>query len=119
MFAPAVYKNDGWFIYEANTENDEKIDLLKNGKEVNFNKPKRVTEVVKSDRWRKYGENILMIEKAHFRPYLCSFLLEDWNIKHPKNQITTLNIWYMHELTLPDYKTAPIEKWEICSCNTP
>jgi uncharacterized membrane protein YphA (DoxX/SURF4 family) len=118
MFAPSVYKNDGWFIFEAKTTQDKKIDLVRNGQPVNYNKPKWVIDVVKSDRWRKYGENILMVEKSQFRPYLCQYLLNDWNEKRPNTPIIQLEIIYMHEKTLPNYLTDPIEKWSLCSCNT-
>jgi hypothetical protein len=118
MFAPAVYKNDGWYIYEGKMPDGKKIDILRKGKDLTYERPKRVTHVVKSDRWRKYGENILMIEKSHFRPYLCNYLLNDWNENNTNKPLIHLSIIYMHEKTLPDYQTAPIEKWILCSCPT-
>src|SRR5690606_30007693 len=60
MFAPTVFKNDGWFIYQGTTEEGIEIDLLRDGTAVNYDKPGRVADLVKNDRWRKYGENIIM-----------------------------------------------------------
>ncbi|HLT06685.1 MAG TPA: hypothetical protein VK014_04110 [Cyclobacteriaceae bacterium] len=118
MFAPTVYKNDGWFIYQGTNGQGRYIDILREGRPVNYEKPKRVAELVRNDRWRKYGENILMQSNAPLRPYMCDFLLKEWNSSQPQQAITHLKIIYMHELTLPNYQTAPLERWELCTCST-
>lgn len=116
MFAPTVFKNDGWFIYQGTTEEGQKIDLLRKGVSVDYNKPPRVANLVKNDRWRKYGENIIMKSNSPVRPYFCNFLLSEWNSANPNQSIQRLKIIYMHEETLPDYRTAEVERWELCEC---
>lgn len=116
MFAPTVYKNDGWFIYLGTTEDDREIDLLRQGQPVDYNKPKRVADLVKNDRWRKYGENIIMKDNSQVRPYFCNFLLNEWNSANAEQLVKQLKIIYMHEETLPDYQTAEVEQWDLCTC---
>ena len=116
MFAPTVFKNDGWFIYQGTTEEGREIDLLRNGLPVDYHKPVRVADLVKNDRWRKYGENIIMKSNSPVRPYLCNYILNEWNVAYPYQRIHQLKIIYMHEETLPDYRTAAIERWELCEC---
>lgn len=118
MFAPTVYKNDGWFIYLGTTEDGREIDLLRNGLPVDFNKPEKVADLVKNDRWRKYGENIIMKSNSQVRPYFCNFLLNEWNSANPEQAVGHLKVIYMHEETLPDYRTAEVEPWEICTCSS-
>src|SRR5690606_11200578 len=116
MFAPTVFKNDGWFIYQGTTEEGREIDLLRNGTAVNYDKPGRVADLVKNDRWRKYGENIIMKSNSQVRPYWCNFLLNEWNFAHPDQSIRQLKIIYMHEETLLEYRTVEVERWELCEC---
>src|SRR5690606_19651451 len=114
MFSPTVFKNDGWFIYFGTTEAGKEIDLLRKGQPVDFEKPERVADLVKNDRWRKYGELIIMKENTHFRPYFCNFLLGEWNSSNRDEPVSHLTVIYMHEKTLPDYRTEEIERWDIC-----
>lgn len=118
MFAPAVYKEDGWLILSGTTTDGRKIDLVHGGPVI-YEKPDRVTDYIKNDRWRKYTENILIVNNAHLRPYLCNFLLNEWNNNlNDQDQIRHLEIIYMLELTLPDYKRKEPEPMTICTCST-
>lgn len=118
MFAPTVFKNDGWFIYLGTTEDGREIDLLRDGRPVDYNKPERVADLVKNDRWRKYGENIIMQSNSQLRPYFCDFLLNEWNSGNAQESVHQLKIIYMHEETLPDYRTKEVEPWDLCTCST-
>jgi hypothetical protein len=117
MFAPAVYKDDGWFILSGTTSDGRKIDLV-HGEAINYEKPERVADLIKNDRWRKYSENILLINNSHFRPFYCNFLLNQWNNAHAEHEyVIDLQIIYMLEHTLPDYKTKEINPLIICTCS--
>lgn len=116
MFAPSVYKDDGWFVYSATQVDGNEIDILRNGKPVTLEKPPRMSDLVKNDRWRKYGENIIQIDNAHFRPYLCNYLINEWNASNPDQKVNNLNIIYMLERTLPDYETEDLEALHLCHC---
>lgn len=114
MFAPSVYKDDGWYILEARTEN-VKIDLV-TGEEVSYEKPVEIFSRYGNARRRKLGENLRFEWNATLRAPYCAYLLEKWNREHPQKQVEELRVLYMLERTLPDYQTAPIEKEVITRC---
>jgi len=116
MFSPSVYKDDGWFIYLGSKEDGTEVDLIMEGRPVSFDRPERMADRVKNDRWRKYGENIIQIANSHFRLYLCDYLLLEWNRRNPDEKVVHLQIIYMLERTLPDYQTEEISRESICYC---
>lgn len=116
MFAPSVFKDDGWFILEGTTEDGDKLDLRLQGQAISFDKPAYVAGTYKNDRWRKYAENILFIFNSHYRPYYCEYILKKWNTDNPENKINHLEVIYMKTPSLPDYKEdGPFEE-RLCSC---
>jgi hypothetical protein len=118
MFAPAVFKDDGWFAFLGKREDKSVIDIHESSLDhkVNFNKPAYVAGTYKNDRWRKYSEGILMISNAHFRPFYCSFLLNNWNRNYPKQKINSLEIIYMKEISLANYAVNKPKKEMLCNC---
>ena len=116
MFAPTVFRDDGWFIMEANTPKG-KIDIYDGGQSVCYQKPGSVVSKVKNDRWRKYQENILFVDKAYLRPYYCQWLGREWNKKATLPfQVSSLEIVYMKEVTLPDFERPLVSREVLCSC---
>lgn len=103
MFAPGVFKEDGWFLFEGITEDDNTIDISRNGQQVRYGKPEQISSMFKNDRWRKYTENLLMIRNQELRPYYAAYLYERWMSQHPEIPIQSVRIIYMKELTLPNY----------------
>ncbi|MFB9861836.1 hypothetical protein [Rufibacter immobilis] len=117
MFAPNVFKDDGWYVLEGSTNSNKKVDLNQQGKEPDTTKPASVMSLFKNDRWRKYSENYLFTPNEYMRPYYCFYLLRRWNESHPpEEQIHELSVIYMKEFSLPDYKTAPIQREVLCHC---
>lgn len=115
MFAPGVFKDDGWYILEGITLDNRSIDLMNEGLSVNYKKPRSVTALFKNDRWRKYTENMILNYNTFMRGYFCNYYKRIWNEKHPELEIKTLRIVYMSEFTLPDYKySLPVREtlWE-------
>lgn len=104
MFAPSVFKDDGWYILEGTTYKNEIIDISQKGLPVNYTKPDRVVSNIKNDRWRKFSENYLFVSNSYMRSYFCNFALKEWNACHPEQPINDLKIIYMKEVTQPDYK---------------
>jgi hypothetical protein len=104
MFAPGVFKDDGWYILEGKTKDNRLIDLNNGGLPVQYKKPAAIVSSFKNDRWRKYTENYLFISNTYMRPYFCDFKFKEWNESHPENTIKELTIVYMKEVTQPDYK---------------
>jgi hypothetical protein len=118
MFSPAVFKDDGWFIFSAIDNSNKMIDILQAGNEVTYKKLSAVSGPFREDRWRKYSENMLLISNSKFRLYYCSYLLNHWN----KSQLTdltrinSLQIIYMKEISLPAYKVKGPSKEILCEC---
>lgn len=117
MFAPAVFKDDGWFILAGKTKDAQEIDIKKNGGEVSYQKPEVIADFFKNDRWRKYHENILFVRNSHYRLYYCSYLLNKWNEQQgPEKKLARLSIIYMKEVNLPDYKESVPKREVLCEC---
>lgn len=104
MFSPGVFKDDGWYVLEGTTMDNEKIDINRNGEPLSYEKPERVVALFSNDRWRKFSENYLFVSNAYLRPYYADMLLRRWNEEHPEQQIKKLEVIYMKEVTAPDYK---------------
>ena len=117
MFAPEVFKDDGWYILDGVRDDQIHIDLNRDGKPVTLQKPESVVALYKNDRWRKYGENYLFINNMYMRPYFCNYQLRIWNESHPKEeQIRQLQVIYMMERTLPDYQPVQPGRIIFCTC---
>ena len=116
MFAPAVFKDDGWYVLEGTTTQKQHVDLNQKGKQPDYAKPASVMALFKNDRWRKYSENYLFTSNEFMRPYYCNYLLRVWNEDHPNNSISQLEVIYMKEVSLPDYQYSPPKREVLCSC---
>ncbi|SFQ71643.1 HTTM domain-containing protein [Hymenobacter arizonensis] len=116
MFAPTVFKDDGWYILEGTTADGRQVDLNRRGQPVSYAKPASVVALFKNDRWRKYSENYLFVNNAWMRPYYCNYLLRIWheNADHPA--LRHLLVVYMKEVSLPDYKLATPTRQVLCEC---
>lgn len=115
MFAPSVLKDDGWFVLDAHTGKGEQIDIYKEGKKTNFEKPESVLKYIKNDRWRKFEENYIMDQYFYIRPFYCDYLLKTWNNTHSE-KIDSLSVIYVKERTLPDYQKIIPTKEILCNC---
>ncbi len=116
MFSPSVLKADGFFVYGGFTNQKKLLDVKHNKDSLSFAKPDNGVSEFESDRWRKFGENYLSNYNNYMRPYYCRYLLRKWNKEHPDKSIIELTIFYMKELSLPNYQTKPLEKLVLCSC---
>jgi hypothetical protein len=116
MFAPGVFKDDGWFVMEAKTTDHKTIDLFHPGDSITDKKPANITAMFKNDRWRKYSENFIFVSNDFMRGYFCNYYLKKWNDEHPGQQVTTLSILYFTELTAPDYNYVIPKKDVLCTC---
>lgn len=117
MFAPRVFKDDGWYVLDAHTIDNKQIDIYKEGEPTSLEKPESVMKYIKGDRWRKYEENFLMIDYEYIRPYYCKYALKQWNETHSE-KIDSLSIVYMKERTLPNYQKIIPVKEVLCNCTT-
>jgi hypothetical protein len=117
MFAPSVFKDDGWFVFEGKNLKNKNINILEATEKISFAKSEKIQTHIRSDRWRKYAENFLMISNAHLRPYYCFFLMNQWNNDHvTSDKINELKIHYVKEISLPHYKTTKPVTETLCTC---
>lgn len=111
MFAPGVFKDDGWYIFEAVTEQGDTITIPGPMNATDRAKPQSLTSFFKSDRWRKYSENFLLAQNSFMRGYMCNYSKRIYNEQHPDHKIRVLRIIYMMEFSEPDYaKVKPDER---------
>ena len=115
MFAPSVFKDDGWYIYEAEMTDGKMIDLNRDGKEVDYKKPSDIIDLYENDRWRKFGE-IWQLQPDKVKQKFCVYLRNKWETAHPGQKIKSLKIVYMLESTLPDYKYVLPTRTVQCDC---
>ena len=119
MFAPTVFKDDGWYILEGRTADGRLLDLYRGGQFVTYAKPASVAADIKNDRWRKYSENYLFVDNAWMRPYYCNYLLRIWH-ENPRHALLRhLSVVYMKEVSLPDYHVAKPVREVLCECEMP
>jgi hypothetical protein len=116
MFAPGVFKDDGWYVYEGTDEKGDRFNLLDPDQKLNYSKPASVTSMFKNDRWRKYTENLILTYNSFMRGYFVNYYRRIWNESHPERKITALELIYMSEFTLPDYKKEPPKKEVLWVC---
>jgi hypothetical protein len=119
MFAPTVFKDDGWYILEGTAAKGRQIDLNRAGAPVTYAKPASVVALFKNDRWRKYSENYLFVNNEWMRPYYCNYLLRIWNESPHHPSVRHLSVVYMKEVSLPNYKLANPTREVLCNCDIP
>jgi len=116
MFAPNVFKDDGWFILEGTTTRGRVLDLNRGGAPVRYEKPPSVVALHKNDRWRKYSENYLFVDNQWMRGYYCNYLLRIWHENPAHPPLRHLSVVYMKEVSLPDYRLAKPTREVLCDC---
>jgi hypothetical protein len=117
MFAPGVFKQDGWYILEATNKQKKHFNLLQPAENLTYKKPISIVSMFKNDRWRKYSENFIFAENEVIRGYFCSYYTRVWNEKHPQDQINSLQVIYMEEMTLPGYRYSLPKKTILWQCD--
>lgn len=117
MFAPTVFKDDGWYVMEGATKkNATKIDINRNGIQADYSKPASVLAYIKDDRWRKFYENYVIAGNAFIRSYMCTYLLNNWNKNHADKKIDSLKIIYMKEFSVLPNQKQTVTKEVLCTC---
>lgn len=116
MFAPTVFKNDGWYIYRGYQDSTKVIDLLRPADTLSYEKPRYPVYQYKNAKWRKLGENLL--NPAHKEVLLpfCLYQLFRHNDRHPEQKIKRLEVIYMQEVSQPNYIVPQPDTLNICNC---
>lgn len=114
MFSPGILKDDGWYVYRGFTAQEQPFDLYTNTPGVDFKKPEAVVDMYSSDRWRKFAENYQSGSRGYLHEPYCRWYLKRWNREHPENKMKRLEIFFMEEVSLPNYQTKPVTR-RLCS----
>src|SRR5690606_1389743 len=117
MFAPQVFKDDGWYIFEGRTADGKLINIRENGEPVSYKKPESIVSMYSSDRWRKYSEYYLFVSFSFLRPPHCDWALREWNRKH-EPKVEHLEVVYMKEVSMPVYQVIGPNREVLCSCRS-
>jgi hypothetical protein len=111
MFAPRPFTDDGWYVIPGTLRNGDIIDVFRGGKKVSWDKPFEPHADYKTYRWHKYMWNLRLIINRENRLYYGRYLCRKWNREHQdQEQLTTFDIYYLKEETLPGYKTKDVEE---------
>lgn len=116
MFSPHIYKTDGWYVYRGIRKDGSDYDIYNDTTPLDLRKPGHIDKMYPTDRWRKFAENYQKNDFNFMRPFYCRMRIKQWNKKHPEKRIEGLNILFMEEETLPDYKTKPVKQHNVCLC---
>jgi hypothetical protein len=117
MFAPTVYKEDGWLIYLIKFKNNKIIDLNNKDNKVSFEKPNFVLDKYKNERWRKYTEKIISHSNIKLLPYLRDYILytNKNRLRKINSDVISMDIIYMLEMSNPHGVPNQIKKRLIYS----
>lgn len=98
--------DDGWWVMPARLRDGSEVDIFAGGAPVRWEKPASVLETYSGARWHRFMDNLWRIEE--FRPDVAHFAAwqrRTWNSGHPPEKgIESMRIYYVVELTRPDYK---------------
>ncbi|MDQ3707446.1 MAG: HTTM domain-containing protein, partial [Chloroflexota bacterium] len=114
MFSPYPSKADVWFVIPGTLRSGAQLDLSAVPRGdfgvygVTWEKPH---PMFKDKAWRKYLMQIRRAKHKDLRFYLGRYLCRAWNAQHDgAEQLERLQIYYMLEPTLPDYRSAEPKK---------
>ena len=104
MFSPSPPRDDGWWVIPATLRDGTEVDLASAVSPVDWERPESIRATYGSPRWRKFlGYLWYSPDREKVRHY-GDWLRYDWNRRHgPSEQIDSLTIYFMLELTMPDY----------------
>jgi hypothetical protein len=111
VFAPAVAREGGWYVFEAQLRDGRKVDPF-NGGAPAWEKPELVSATYRNPRWRKYLQNLYQFFLGHlhgendprfFPTHAATFaeyLRRTWDEGRPaEQQVETLQIYYLAQAT--------------------
>jgi len=102
LFAPKPLTEDGWLVLEATQREGTKIDLIREGRPVSYEKPALISAEFRDHKWQKMEINLYLAQHAKVRAPFCRHLAARWNARQPPDkQVVSWTLVYMKELTLP------------------
>jgi hypothetical protein len=118
MFAPEPPRGNGFYVISGGLRDGTQLDLIgvtrgdftiRPG--VDWEKPRAASSDYRSDRWRKYMENLLQPQQAEQRRYFSAYICREWNARYQGGQqLQHFYLYFMQTIVEPDYRhlqTAP------------
>lgn len=114
LFAPTPVTDDGWMICEAELYDGSHIDLIRDGRTVNFDKPHRISSEYPDWKWHKLQVNLVADSYESLRVPVGDYLARDWCERHPQgSKVRAWTLWFMREQTLPHYMAVAPQKVKL------
>ena len=114
MFAPRPSTDDGWVIMEGLLANGMRVDLLRGGRAVTFEKPEIISAEFKDSKWHKAILSVWHPPFQQITPTLGNYFAFQWNTGHQSGeQIRGWALWYMREDTLEKGQFSSPKKIEL------
>lgn len=103
MFAPGIFREDGWFVMDAQIKSGAHIDILNDREEVIYEKPVVVSDTYINERWQAYLFNRKSEDDKSFLRAWGSYYCRCWNDKHKNTpqELESFSIYFMEEITPP------------------
>lgn len=100
MFAPNPPNTSGWFIIVGERANGSEIDVWNDRDPVDWERPELPSASYRSQRWRKFLDNITNTRHAVVRPFFLRWLCKDWNEAHdPEDRVRSLTLYQVAHTT--------------------
>lgn len=100
-------KKNGWFVITGQLKDGTRVNLLKPGEEVLWEKPDLVISLYESARWRRYMRKFVKLGdpyRIHYGEYLC----RRWNESHIEmEQLQSIHVYYMNQRNLANHRVSP------------
>lgn len=112
MFAPNPPNTSGWFIIVGERKDGVQIDVWNDKNPVDWQMPDVPSATYRTQRWRKFLDNIINPRHAVVRPFFLRWVCREWNESHDEvDQVRAVTLYHMAQtVNWPEKTYTPIQK---------
>jgi hypothetical protein len=113
IFSPGPPKDDGWFVIPGQLADGSKVDILRDGAPISWEKPTIATRnaIYRNMQWRTLFINMNRGNKRVLYPSYANYLCRSWNASHSgKQRLVSFEIYFMSERTVPQGQTQTVDR---------
>jgi len=112
MFAPNPPSTSGWFIIVGQRKNSTEIDVWNDNDPVDWKMPELPSATYRTQRWRKFLDNIVNERHAVVRPHFLRWMCKNWNESHSEvDQVRSLTLYQMAQtIKWPERSYTEVKK---------
>ncbi len=111
MFAPLPRTEDGWLVMEGTLKDGSIVNLWEFDEPLPWDKPEVVSATYKTQRWRKYLDNLTTEPYGPNRMYFCDWLARRWDNEqasgNSSREVDKVELSHRIELTPPPGNPMP------------